>query len=312
MSKSRVVRCLLLAVAALCCAGPSSADELAGGAAQSTATPRTSFKLDPLAGLDQRQLQHPLVPAIKLAMQTLQRIDTQVQDYTCTFIRRERSRGILKDYEYAFAKVRHRQMRNGEVVAPFSVYLRFLKPAGVKDRELIYVEGRHDDEMIARKGGGGSLNNVTMWLDPRGERVLRDSKYPPTEFGIERLTQKLIEGGRAALEIDLQRNECQVRNVAGAKINGRPVEVVEIKFPVRRDNLDFCLGRIFIDAATKLPIRFAHYTWPQTEGGQPRLMAEYNYLDLKLNVGLTDRDFDWKNPDYGFFIPDEEKDQVSE
>jgi hypothetical protein len=303
MLKSRVAHCLLLAIAPICWAVPSWAED---GATQSAAVRREAFKLDPLAGLDDRQLQHPLVPAITLAMETLQRIDTQVTDYTCRFIRRERSRGTLKAYEYAFAKVRHRQDRNGEVAVPFSVYMRFLGPASIEGRELIYVEGRHNDEMIARNGGRGNLNNVTMWLDPRGERVLRDSKYPPTEFGIEKLTQTLIEAGRMALDVDQQRNECEVRNINGAKVNGRPVKVIQIRFPVRRENLDFHLGRIFIDEETKLPIRFAYYTWPQTAGGQPRLMAEYNYTELKLNVGLTDRDFDEKNPEYGFYIPQDD------
>ena len=29
-------------------------------------------------------------------------------------------------------------------------------------------------------------------------------------------------------------------------------------------------------------------------------MEEYMYLDVKLNAGLADADFDVQNPDYGF------------
>ncbi len=35
-------------------------------------------------------------------------------------------------------------------------------------------------------------------------------------------------------------------------------------------------------------------------GGQPQLLEEYTYLNVKLNVGLTDADFDDKNPEYNF------------
>ena len=33
------------------------------------------------------------------------------------------------------------------------------------------------------------------------------------------------------------------------------------------------------------------YDWPDDEHEGPRLIEEYNYLDVRLNVGLTDEDF---------------------
>ena len=41
-----------------------------------------------------------------------------------------------------------------------------------------------------------------------------------------------------------------------------------------------------------------HDIWPREEGGRPVLMEEYTYLDLKLNVGLTDADFSQSSLDY--------------
>ena len=35
-------------------------------------------------------------------------------------------------------------------------------------------------------------------------------------------------------------------------------------------------------------------------GAEPELMEEYTYLNLKLNNGFTDADFDIKNPNYRF------------
>ena len=40
--------------------------------------------------------------------------------------------------------------------------------------------------------------------------------------------------------------------------------------------------------------------WPREKGGPPELLEEYTYLDLKLNNGFTDADFDTQNPGYRF------------
>jgi hypothetical protein len=267
---------------------------------------RRALKVDPLVGLAKSQLRHPLVAPLTMAHDTLNRLDREVGDYTCVLVRRERIRGRLSSYEHIFAKVRRQQVRDGEIVIPFSIYLCFLAPARIKDREIIYVAGRNNGEMIARRGGTGNLKSLTMWLDPRGERVARSSKWPVTDFGIGRLSEMLIVAGRQALDFDLDRNECTVRNIDGAKINGRAARCTQITFPVRREHLEFHIGRIFIDEQLQLPVRLAYYTWPLDDGGKPRLMGEYNYTKIKLNVGLTDRDFDEKNPDYGFYIPRDE------
>ena len=48
-----------------------------------------------------------------------------------------------------------------------------------------------------------------------------------------------------------------------------------------------------------MPVRFASYDWP-LPGQTPKLMEEYTYIKLKLNVGLTDNDFNIANPAYNF------------
>jgi hypothetical protein len=39
---------------------------------------------------------------------------------------------------------------------------------------------------------------------------------------------------------------------------------------------------------------------PGKPGGQPYLIEEYTYTDVKPNVGLTDSDFDIRNRRYHF------------
>ncbi len=70
--------------------------------------------------------------------------------------------------------------------------------------------------------------------------------------------------------------------------------------PVPRRNFLFHLARIFVDDELGVPVRYEAYDWPREPGGAPELIEEYTYLDLKLNNGFTEADFDVRNPNYAF------------
>jgi hypothetical protein len=85
-----------------------------------------------------------------------------------------------------------------------------------------------------------------------------------------------------------------------AKINGRVCTLLQVKHPENKAGFDFHLAQVFIDDEYQIPIRYAAYSWPEKEGGTPPLLDEYTYLNLKLNAGLVDADFDHTNPNYKF------------
>jgi hypothetical protein len=47
-------------------------------------------------------------------------------------------------------------------------------------------------------------------------------------------------------------------------------------------------------------VRYASYGFPVGDSKDLPILEEYTYLDIKLNVGLTDADFDHKNAEYKF------------
>lgn len=239
--------------------------------------------------------EHPLQPVVALAEDCLRRIDEQIHSYSCTFIKRERIGNELRPYEYAVMKLRHRQIRNQRVVVPFAVYMRFLSPADLAGREVLLVEGRHQGKVIARRGGP-RLPYMTLALDPHSELAMRESRYPLTEIGIRSLIHKLLEVGKE----ELAYGEIEVRYFTNAMVDDRRCTVMEVRHPVRRKYFRYHIARIFIDDQLQLPIRYASYDWPEREGGPPRLLEEYTYLDLKLNVPLSEEDFDYRNPNYDF------------
>jgi len=240
---------------------------------------------------------HPLDPAIELAQNGLKTLRANVRDYTCVLVKRERIGDQLGDYEYMFAKVRGEQRSNGQVVVPFSVYLYFLKPEAIKGREVIFVRGRNEDKMIAHEGRGSIWSRFgSVWLNPTGPIAMKGQRYPITEIGLSVLVTRLLEKGIR----DRQRGECLVEFRKGAKINNRLCTMLQVTHPNPRPYFDFHIAQIFIDDEFNVPVRYAAYTWPTTPGGKPVLQEEYTYLKLKLNVGLTDKDFDPKNAEYNF------------
>lgn len=239
----------------------------------------------------------PLEIALQMARDGLNHSINQINDYTATLVKRERVDGTVGEHDYMFVKVRNRKVANGIVTQPLSVYLTCLRPASVKGREVIYVEGQNDGNMIAHEGGFRGRFLPTMPLSPTGMMAMRGQRYPITEIGIENLIAKLIERGETAKRF----NDVTCNFRKNAKVRDRVCTVLEVNQPTRHPELEFHQAQVFIDDELTLPILYVAYDWPTAAGASPELIEEYNYIDLKLNVGLTDADFDPRNPQYAFY-----------
>lgn len=237
---------------------------------------------------------HPLDPAIQVALEEREFLRTQVRDYTATIIKRERIQGQLGEYQYMFAKIRHAQKQPNGVQIPFSVYLKFLKPKSVEGREVIWVEGRNGGNIVAHETG--LLNIKRVSVAPDGFLAMVGQRYPITKIGVQNLIEELLVRG----DRDRRHGECDVQFFQNATINKRACRMIQVVHPVPRPYFDFHKAQIFIDQETKMPVRYAAWTWPTSPGGEPVLEEEYTYVDIKINVGLTDRDFDPDNSQYNY------------
>lgn len=242
-----------------------------------------------------RVKQHPLDPALDIARKSLTHIEQNIHDYTCTMVKRERVQGELREHEFMTCKIRHQRLANGREV-PFGVYLGFRKPDSVKGREVIYVMGFNDGKIVAHEGGFRGRFLPTVSLLPTSALAMRGQRYPITEIGIKTLTKRLIEKG----ERDRKVGVCQVRMIDGAKVKDRLCTMLEVRHPDRQPQYDFHLARVFLDSEHNIPIRYEAYDWPTSPGGNPQLIEEYTYMNLKINVGLTDEDFNRDNKSYRF------------
>ena len=238
----------------------------------------------------------PLDDALLRARKSLLACRESVQDYTALLVKRERVNGVLGPHEYMSAKIRCRKVVNGQVIQPLSVYLSFLKPAAVRGREVLYVEGQYNNKLIAHEGGLKGRFLPTVKLPPTGNMAMKGQRYPMTEIGIENMLVKLIQRGEQAKALPDVQSE-----ISTATINKRPCSVLTVTQPTKRPELLFYQAKVYMDNELNIPIRYIAYDWPKQPNASLEVLEEYNYLNLKLNVGLTDKDFDPNNSTYNFY-----------
>jgi hypothetical protein len=234
--------------------------------------------------------QHPLDPVLKLAEEGLQRMRKEIDDYRCTMIRRERIKGKLGEYNYMEAAIRSRKTdKDGKVIVPLSAYLKFTKPADIKGREVVWVEGKNNGKMWVKEPLllGAS---IPVWINPTGALAMAECKYPITDIGLENLLAKLLERGKKDRDRD-RPEECEVKTIKNVKVEGRPCSLISIRHPKQRPEYDYYLAQVFIDDEYQLPTRYAAYNFPEKEGDDPLVEEEYTYLDMEFNVGLDDKFF---------------------
>ena len=264
---------------------PALDDHAVASAAQTTAIPAALMpQWQPGSGPHATvgPNEHPLAPVLRWAKEGLPAIEN-LKDYSAVLAKRERVQGKVGGYQYLFIKVRHQ---------PLSVYAYFQAPAILEGQEAVYVEGRNQGNLLAHK----SKMSLTAAVRPDGLIAMSGNRYPLTEIGLVNLVRRLVEVG----EQDLRYGECEVKYFNNAKVGKRSCTVVQVVHPTPRETFRFHLARVFVDDELKMPIRYEAYDWPRESGGQPVLIEEYTYLDLKLNNGFTDEDFSTRNPAYHF------------
>ena len=236
--------------------------------------------------------EHPLDPALEVARKGLERLRNEVRDYTALMVKRERVKGVLLEEEFLRVKVRHAQPENSINRA---FYVRHLKPKRMAGQEAIWIENKNNGELIGH--GAGIQKFFKVSLDPDNWLAMRGNRYPITELGIETLMVRMIEKGERDRQHD---DQCTVEYSRNVQFDGNPCTIITITHPRKMDPFEFHVAKIYIDDKLQLPVGYEGFLWPETEGGDPVLVERYFYRELKINVGLKDRDFDPDNPEYDY------------
>lgn len=234
--------------------------------------------------IDQAPQTHPLIPALRTALTALDAVKA-LSDYEASFTKTELVGRKTLTTRMQF-KVRH---------APFSVYVKYLDPhAG---REAIYVAGKNNNQVVVHDTGLAALVG-TLHLDPTGSTAMEDNRYPVHKIGMLNLVESVM--GMWLVQAKQNATGITVNNFPNSKIGEQTCQTIETILAQPIGPNSFQTTRLYIDTATKLPIRVQQYEFPPRRGQKPVLVEDYLYQNIKTNLALADIDFDAQNPRYGY------------
>lgn len=254
--------------------------------------PSLGTNAEDLASVIDRQGSHPLGSALDYAKSHRKYIHENVRNYTCQLVKRERLNGRMQPYQFMDVKVRCESVKGQEPFQPMAVLMKFLGPASLKGRTVLYVDGKNDGLVLVRKGGRGMFKNVELEIDPDSDAARRESKYPITEVGLDNIMDHLINLVQLDLHLDPTGNNTKVSYFRDAKVKDRSCTHIEVVHPKQENGLQYYKAGLYVDDELHVPIRLVVHDWPSSEGGEPELLEEYNYVNLKLNTDIDDALFD--------------------
>ena len=199
-----------------------------------------------------------------------------VDDYTCHLDKRVRKNGML--YEDLDISVKYKK--------PKHYYFRWNKGIS-KGQEVIFVEGKYNDKLVAHPGG--LLRFFTLHLDPQGTLAMQKNRHSLQNSGMEKIITLIKTNYDMATEKDIG----VIRITGEGSIDGRMVWIVEGYFP---ENYGFYAHKISLSfcPTVKLPLKISIFD------RSDRLLEEYVFHNLKINVGLTENDFCPSNHEYSY------------
>ncbi len=249
----------------------------------------------------------------------------KINDYTTIFLKQELFGNKMSKVETIELKFRN----------PNDIYMKWIGDAN-KGQEAIYRKGFNKNRVKAHKGGLLNLINVNnepedkLVMDGQHHRIV-DAGIGPTSLlvyrgmlkGIERNEASFVnhgtikENGKELLKIEaIYPEKCE--GVTHTVVKGETLWDLAKKYDqdmyvILHNNKDidgpkdikagqkvlvpyhYCRRAVtYTDAKTKLLVKLEIYDWSN------KLYEYYEFKDMKINVGLTDNDFDPNNEKYKF------------
>ena len=242
---------------------------------QTASIPSAAAAADHTAGrLNGREA---LQEQVRLLEQGLDRLRSS-GGYVCTLEIQERVDGNLQPKDELQMAIRH---------DPFSVSLNW--PDGTQ--RAVYIQGRNDGNMVVSFGGWKRILG-RMKLDPRSERAMSRARYPITEAGLWKLSERLLGYRKRDLGLD-KGVSCTMRS--GEMVAGRDCHCFVIEYESPEIEPVYRRSIIHVDKALSLPISVENFTWGDKPGQEP-LIERYVYHDLDFEAELAETEFDIQLP----------------
>lgn len=212
-----------------------------------------------------------------------------VKDYTCTFYKQEQVKGDLLEKETIRVKFRK---------TPHSVYMKWIDEP-YQGRETLFVAGKNNNEINVHEGGIIGIINTN--LHPRCDMAMKNNRHTIQELAIGRTIELVKEDLKLArsqndgdfTDLGIKSCEGMTARCFRAVFPESGVKPVSTYQPVKGKYYSADIT-ICIDGRTNLPVVVEN----RSASGQ--LIEYYVYKNLKLNPGLTEKDFSPENEEYSY------------
>jgi hypothetical protein len=154
-------------------------------------------------------------------------------------------------------------------------------------QEVIYAGKKYGNQIYVHPGGTFSF--ISTKIDPNGGMAMKGTRHSilESDYGyVVSLITTNFNKAKAANE-----GKINIEKLSGG--NSQEGLAITVEFP---EGKGYYAGKITInlDKKLNLPTQVRVFDWRGT------LLESYKYSNIKINVGLSDKDFDKDNPEYGF------------
>jgi hypothetical protein len=216
----------------------------------------------------------------------------EIPDYTAQFSKQELVDGELLEEQTMLLKCRHK---------PFSIYLQWL--TGDVGRELLYVEGTNDGEMLVH-GGGWKARLPALSISPTSSLAMKESRYPVTSAGLKALVDIIL---RIHADDLVKNNIERCDQLPDQDFDGRKCAVFVVYYKNAELSPTYRKSIVLIDKAWNIPLYTRNFCWPADQAPETAeelddatLIEFYTFTDIQFRQQLAEVDFDRTNAEYRF------------
>jgi hypothetical protein len=201
-----------------------------------------------------------------------------LRDYACTFTRQERVNGALGAEQVAELKYR---------ANPYSVSVRFARPEAVAGASATFTAGKRLEQVKVRPVGAKGLDRFIL-VGQNDPQAKLDGLHPVTGYGVGTVIDRVAK----VVATEKAMNNALEVHADDFQFAGKAVTRYEVL--ARRPHANRYAYRmlVYVDAQTKLPLRWEAYDAPRPGTTTGELVEAHSYTDLRANVGLGDAAFE--------------------
>ena len=214
----------------------------------------------------------------------------------------EGMRAAIGDLTDASYTLHQHEWKNGKWLPRQELFVKFRPP---HDLYLRWVGSTNKGREVLYRGPGWNRGRLrvnagrfipTIDLDPLGSTAMAGSRQPVWMAGLSGIVGRILSENDKLVASSTM--NATYHDLGQTMVHGIRSYCYEAELPKDLDpSLYARKVLVCIGLQTHLPTRFRSWDY---EDGAFRLLEEYDYMDMRLNIGLTDSDFDPNNSEYGF------------